>query len=243
MAEDEIRKHGKIVYETLTKNEKGWQHKLKDILVEILIIVFAVSVSIWFHNWSESLKDRKQEKEFLIGLKEDVRADLNEMKGDSAAYQTVLKGALYFQKVGAGRMLSMDSLQHYGWIFFVNARKQSRTSRFEALKSSGKLDIIENKSLLADIISLYQEINPNIAEGDRQFSNYTTNTIGAYLDVHAKLDSNNNITNWLELIRDNQFRMALFRTNSIRDIITAYTMGIRKCEKIIKEIDEQTGKE
>lgn len=240
MAEDEIRKHGKAIYETLTSRKRNWPHKLKDILVEILIIVFAVSVSIWFHNWSEELKDRKLEKEFLVGLRTDLQSDLKEMKGDTAAYHVILNGALYFRKVGAGAALNVDSLKNYIWIFFANVRKQTRTNRFEALKSSGKLDIIEDKVLLANIISLYQEINPTITEGDREFTSYNTNKIGAFIDSHARLDSANNITNWLELLRNTQFRMALFRDNSTREIIRAYEVGINKCNEIILQINSQT---
>jgi molybdopterin converting factor small subunit len=240
MAEDEIRKHSKAVYETLSSRQKNWRHKLQDILVEILIIIFAVSVSIWFHNWSEELKDRKLEKEFLTGLRADLQSDLKEMKGDTAAYHVILNGALYFRRVGAGESLNADSLKNYNWIFFANVRKQARTNRFEALKSSGKLDIIENKALLANIISLYQEINPTITEGDREFTSYNINKIGTLIDSHSKLDTANNITNWLELFRNTQFRMALFRDNSIREIIRAYEEGINKCNEIILQIDSQT---
>jgi len=240
MAEDEIRKHGKAVYEALSSPKKNWQHKLKDILVEILIIVFAVSISIWFHNWSEELKDRKLEREFLAGLRTDLLSDLKEMRGDTAAYHVILNGTLYFRRVGAGEALNADSLKDYNWIFFANVRKQARASRFEALKSSGKLDIIEDKILLANIISLYQEINPTITEGDREFTSYNTDRIGTFIDSHAKLDSANNITNWLDLLRNTQFRMALFRDNSIRENIRAYEVGINKSNEIILQIGSQS---
>lgn len=47
MAEDEIiKKHTRAVYTTIMDKEKKWLHKGKDILLEVLIIVFAVSVSI-----------------------------------------------------------------------------------------------------------------------------------------------------------------------------------------------------
>ena len=240
MAEDEIIKHGKAVYETLSNRKINWKHKLKDILIEVLIMVFAVSISIWFHNWSEELKDRKLEKEFLTGLKADLQSDLNEMKGDTTAYHVILDGSLYFRRVGAGEMLNADSLKNYNWIFFANVRKQTRTNRFEALKSSGKLDIIENKTLLANLINLYQEIYPTIAEGNRLFTSYTTNNIGVFIDSHAKLDTANNITNWLEIFRNTQFRMALFRDNSVKEIIRSYEAAIGKCDEIIKQIDAGT---
>ncbi|HMC87827.1 MAG TPA: hypothetical protein VKI61_20025 [Chitinophagaceae bacterium] len=240
MAEDEIiKKHTQSVYNTWIDPNKKWFHKLKDILQEIIIIVFAVSVSIWFHNWSESHKDQQQEKAFLSGLKTDLQADLQEMKGDSGAYQIVLKGISYFRSVGAGEVLNTDSLKNYYWILFASVHKQSRTSRFEALKGSGKLDIIENKELLGNIISLYQEIYSNISLGNKTFSDYIENRIGPLIDTHAKLDTANNIVNWQDILRNSEFRMGIFRANTVAQNIQAYSLGINKCGEIIKQIDKE----
>jgi hypothetical protein len=239
MAEDEIIKHSKALYDTLGSKDKTWKHKLKEILVEILIIIFAVSVSIWFHNWSESLKDRKQEKEFLTGLKTDLQSDLKEMKGDTAAYQIILKGLSYFRKVGAGNTLSTDSLNNYYWILFATVHKQSRTSRFEALKSSGKLDIIENKKLLENTINLCQEIYPTIASGNNAFTNYIENRVGSLIDTRAKLDTANNIINLRDILRTTEFRMGIYRGNIISGNIQSYILAINKCNEIINQIDEE----
>jgi hypothetical protein len=239
MAEDEIIKHTKAVYDAMTNHKKSWKHKLKEILVEIIIIVFAVSVSIWFHNWSESLKDHKQEMEFLKGLKTDLQADLKEMKGDTAAYQIILEGVSYFRKVGAGATLSADSLKNYYWILFVTVHKQSRTSRFEALKGSGKLDIIENKKLLENTISLYQEIYPTITSGNNAFTDYIENRIGSLIDTHAKLDTANNIINLQDILRTTEFRMGIYRGNIIFQNIQAYIVAINKCNEMINQIDEE----
>src|SRR5580698_256896 len=118
MAEDEIIKHTKAVYETFHDQQKSWKHKLKEILLEILIIVFAVTVSIWFHNWSESMNDRKAEKEFLKGLEYDIQADLKEMTNDRASLQKELAGIHYFERIGGGETLVKDSLNRYVWVFF-----------------------------------------------------------------------------------------------------------------------------
>src|ERR1700712_2300650 len=86
MAEQEIIKHTKTIVELTTDRKKNWRHRIKEITGEILIIVFAVSISIWFHNWSDSWKDRTEERDFLEGLKTDLQADMKEMTGDSASY-------------------------------------------------------------------------------------------------------------------------------------------------------------
>jgi hypothetical protein len=35
MVKDEIIKHGKALYKTLSRRNKNWKHKIKDILVEV----------------------------------------------------------------------------------------------------------------------------------------------------------------------------------------------------------------
>ena len=102
MADQEIIKHVKKAITVSRDHTKKWQHKLLEILLEIGIIVFAVSLSIWLHNWSESLKDRDEEREFLTGLKQDLQADIKEMTSDRHAFEVVLHGARYFRRIGAG---------------------------------------------------------------------------------------------------------------------------------------------
>jgi uncharacterized membrane protein len=62
MAEHEIIKHTEKAFKILKSSEMSLRNKLADILTEILIIVFAVSVSIWLSNWSERRHDRKETK-------------------------------------------------------------------------------------------------------------------------------------------------------------------------------------
>ena len=63
MAEQEIRKNFKKIV-TITKDKKkGIWHKLEEIAIEIAIVVFAVSVTIWFHSWSEHRHQQKEVKE------------------------------------------------------------------------------------------------------------------------------------------------------------------------------------
>ena len=84
MSENEIVKHVEAAYKVANDPEKNWLHKLKEILIEIFIIVFAVTLSIWFHNWSDSLHEHKEEREFLRGLKTDLQAFVYEFENGSS---------------------------------------------------------------------------------------------------------------------------------------------------------------
>ena len=78
MAEQEIVKHTKKVYKIWNSKEHGFWFKLKEFLIEISIIVFAVSLSIWLHERSEHATQQQEVKEFLTGLRQDLLSDIME---------------------------------------------------------------------------------------------------------------------------------------------------------------------
>jgi hypothetical protein len=239
MAEDEIiKKHTRAVYSTLMDKEKKWLHKLKDIFLEVLIIVFAVTVSIWFHNWSEERKDKKEEKEFYIGLKEDLKADTKEMLNDRAVFNQVLQHNIYLGKIKKTDKVNADSLMQFSSIFFTQGQINPRISRFEALKGSGKLDIIENKKQLLDIIELYQKIFPNIFRANQAFNSLNTSRITPYLGDIVQVDTTGFFTNFQAVLSTSKMRLMMMELQGdVANNIAAYTNGINKSNEIIKQID------
>src|SRR4051812_34516056 len=86
MAEQEVIKHTKKIYKVWNSKEHSFWQKLKEFLLEVFIIVFAVSLSIWFHNRSEHANQQEDVKQFLLGLKSDLKSDLAEMQDDKGSY-------------------------------------------------------------------------------------------------------------------------------------------------------------
>ena len=71
MAEQEVIKHTKKVYKIWGSKEHSFRQKVKEFFVEVFIIVFVITLSIWFHNRSEHSKEQEEVKHFLLGLKSD----------------------------------------------------------------------------------------------------------------------------------------------------------------------------
>ena len=241
MAEQEIIKHAKAILELTTDRKKPWQHRVKEVIGEILIIVFAVSISIWFHNWSDSWKDRKEERDFLKGLKMDLQADMKEMIGDRASYALGLKGVIYFEKVGAGMPLDEDSLRAYEGIFLGGRDIQisPRVSQFEALKGSGRLGIVRNKELLIHITDLYTKDFPQINRINLYFNKLLGENFIPFVTSHLQLDIAGHGTNWKEILRTSQMRLLVKLGEGAESCVYDYTAGIDKCQMIIREIDKE----
>jgi hypothetical protein len=239
MADQEIIKHTKAIVELSTDRKKPWQHRVKGIIGEILIIVFAVSISIWFHNWSESWKDQNEEREFLKGLKADLQADMKEMSSDSASYALELKGIGYFEKVGAGMTLDMDSLRTYEGVFYDDIQISPRVSRFEALKGSGRLNIIRDRELLIHITDLYTKDFPQINRINSYFIKLRWENFIPFVTSHLQVDAAGQGTNWTEILRTSQMRQLVKLGEGAKNCVYDYTRGINKCQLIIGEINQE----
>jgi hypothetical protein len=238
MAEQEVIKHAKKTYAILKSSENGWKHKLLDIIIEILIIVFAVSVSIWLHNWSEKSSDDKEEKEFFIGLKKDLENDLINMKSSKTFYENTLVGIHYFLANGDGKRLNRDSINKYSDIFFNSTDLDPHIGRYEGLKSSGKFKIIENKELLNNIINLHEALIRRIQELNDKYYRHNEK-LEPVIFQNTRLAPNGQIENASMVISRSDFKILLSINGGIisNNIIRAHEEGINKCNEIIKQID------
>ena len=171
MAEQEVIKHTEKVFSIIKDEHHGLWHKVRELLVEVFIIVFAVSVSIWLHNWSEHRHEQKEVKEFLLGMREDMKSDLGEISSDSVSYVQTAWIMGYIVRNPLGSILSRDTLR-LGVSRLINeTRFNPNIGRYEGFKSAGKLGLIEHSKLQNAILDLYQEDIPNLLLSENSFIN------------------------------------------------------------------------
>ena len=239
MAEDEIIKHTKKTFAILKSSEHGWKHKLKETVVEILIIVFAVTLSIWLHNASEQQHNRAEEKEFLKGLKEDLEVNITHISNSQLFYQNTIKGYRYFFAIANGLPLNEDSIKTYSGIFFSSTDLDPHIGRYEGLKSSGRFSIIENKDLLNNIITLHESTIQRIKELNDKYYRHNEK-LESLVAENTQLGKNGQITNAAEIVSRSDFKILLQVNAAIiaNNILFANQAGITKCKEIINQINE-----
>jgi hypothetical protein len=169
MAEQEVIKHTEKVLGIIKSEQQGFWHKTRELLTEILIIVFAVSISIWLHNWSEHRHEQREVKEFLLGLREDLKSDLTEIGNDSISYARTTWIMNYVVRNPAGSILSRDSLRLGIERIINDTRLNPNIGRYEGFKSAGKLGQIEDPKLQNAIVDFYQEDVPNLLLSENTF--------------------------------------------------------------------------
>jgi len=232
---DLVKKHGKkaLGMEEHGYSKQTWRQRLPDILLEIGIIVFAITLSIQLHNWHEHSLDREQERRFLAGLRTDLKSDLNELRLDSLAYVQLLQGYHYFRTL-TPQTMNADSIHKYQWTLYNSTNLLPNTSRFEGLKSSGKLGVIEDEDLLNDILDNYQELIPGLVRMTLGFTNYKEQNIQRYLDEHLQASSNN----FLAVMQSDPMLNYLNKDVDVHEIVNRYHLVLQQNRKIITHINE-----
>src|ERR1700761_8991545 len=166
MSEEKIIKHTENAAKALLK-KGNWLHKLKEFLFEIFIIVIAVSITLWFHNWNDQLHERRLAKDFLIGIREDLKQTVAEMDTNRVRYQHTLD---YYNTIWP-QMQANKVDKHYMDSLSGNLTNMIGfafdNSRYESFKSAGNLRLIEDRPLLQDLTRMYTVTLPDRMESDR----------------------------------------------------------------------------
>ena len=237
MAEEEVIKHTKKIYKIWNTREHGFWHKTKDFLIEIFIIVFSISISIWLHDKSEHSHQQKEVKEFLLGLREDLLADIHEMSDDKKSYLNQDKIFNYIASVKLNQSLSVDTLNKYEKFLYNTTRLQQNNGRFEGFKASGKTGFIEDKKLQNDIMDLYQENIPELLSSSDAYIHRKNEWFDFLIKNKRNItDSTTNIQTIL--LTDEAQNLCGFLANT-SETITRYNLCINKMKTIVTEIENK----
>jgi hypothetical protein len=239
MAEQEVIKHTKKVFGLWKTNNPAW-HKISEFILEIFIIVFAITVSIYFHDRSELNHQRHETKEFLLGLKQDLLTDIEEMNQDKSSFMTSGKAFTYITRRKLNEPLDPDTIRKYSsWIFNTTGLVPN-SGRFEGFKSAGKMGTIENKELQNNIMDLYQENIPNLINSTN-FYTIKKQGLFEYVALNRKrlTDSTTNLVSVLST--DPAYNICTSLT-FVQEIIVRYDTCINKMNMIIRDISKAYNK-
>jgi hypothetical protein len=210
--------------------------KLKEIVIEIFIIVFAVTLSIWFHNWSDHRHEQKEAIEFLRGLKDDLNEDIKLIETNKNIV-TRLDSNFHFilalKKPGADTITDTVIAPHLA--FFLRVTRPN-IGRYEGFKSSGKIGTIENDSLKEDILAYYHQTMPHLAYGEDYVNSLQTKILDLLIDSNDKMSVRDFVMSGK---MKSLFNLGIhnFEVN-----IEDYGKLIKQAQKIIAEIDQELKK-
>ena len=236
MAEQEIAQHGKKVIKLLGGNEHGILGKLRELGIEIVAIVFAVSISIWFHGLSEHRHDQQQVHTFLIGLKHDIQRDLVELRSTEKFYREADANYAYLSSLDPHGSAEPGKFEAAYQLANANAFFSAERTRFDGFQTSGKLTLIENEELLNSVLVLYQKdaLHIQYSEG---FWGSGQEKLRSYLDEGT--DQGGDFATRYKLLTAPKGKKLLKNLMTSQEHYKRYQAYIEQGSAIIKMIDKE----
>ncbi len=227
--QEELIKHTQKIKKEMNNKKHTVSHKIKEIALEVGIIVFAVSLSIYLHDWSEKRHQNHEANEFLTDLKTDLKNDILELEGEIKELKTNIAQFEFLKKI---TIENYDKFENEGKIYLklMPTYQKSNDGNFEGFKSSGKIGYIENKQLKLKILQYYQVNNRKVRDVEQY-----------YLKQMEKIGdlSNNSFSSkdfYLSTVTKANLDFVVQYGNN--DIVF-YNETIKLAREIIKNIDEQ----
>ena len=123
---------------------------------EIALVMIGILLALQVNNWNEFQKDRKIEKEALVGLVENLKLNINQTEHKIARIQDANKsGQIIFAAIKNSNH-TVDTLgKHFHEALLNHANLLLTIGAYEALKNIG-FEIIRNEILKKEIVNLHE---------------------------------------------------------------------------------------
>lgn len=234
--DQDIAKHTKRTIQILGSREHGIVHKLREMALEVITIVFAVTLSIWLHGVSEHRHQQQEVRTFLLGLKQDLKADVERLDFLSGAYRSYDANFAYLASVEPGPLADVEKFKAAYAKAHENAFFLPTSSRYEGFKSSGKLTNIEDDQLLNDILNLYQDLRPQIQFSEGGWKR-RHDLLRAYLE-QQELDHGDDLAQRHQFVTAPKGKRILNRLGASPQLYERYEVYQGVARRVIAAIDK-----
>jgi Family of unknown function (DUF6090) len=235
--EHEIQGHAKKVYKVWNNPKKSIWEKIKDIAIEVGIIVFAITVSIWFHNMSEKGHKKEEVNVFLAGLKKDISDDIAQCKNCLAFFHNrdTFFNTVINNPSSINEIVVKDSTTLVNKLF-TNVWLVPTDSRYEGFKFSGKMENIENDSLKYQILSYYQAYISRLKFSENSWRSNQSKLL-TYWGENI-IENEKGGDNGLEILKNHQARYLCKQLMPYTQLFDRYQAVIEQGKSIIKQIED-----
>jgi hypothetical protein len=210
-----------------------------DLLVQMVAIFVSITLSFAVNQCQENRKNRETERFYLRQILADLKEDLVELEKDRASYAHLLQGYVYFQKYDHLANSRPDSLQALSPIFFTEVSPNINNLGFETLRNLGKLDVVSNQDILAQLTKIHQEELPTLKAGIDYYLAIRRGLLVPYLADQLKYGPKQQNGNYAELLKSTKFRVLLSLGMTCDPIEKQYASLIAHFQTLQKMIEQE----
>ena len=210
--------------------------KWKYLISEVLLIVIAINIGLWFNNLNDNRKERNLEskilQEFLVSLNSDKEDILSNIKTHNKGIESCIR--LLKNKTKDIDTLKNDLGWSYSWTYLI-----ADLSSYESLKSIG-FQLIKNDEIRHGITKLYNVDYRTITEAENNHKRIC-NLFDEKISAIYSIENNKTIFREPIYITINNLKIKLINLqNSHTNMKNTYEVEVlSKIEDLISKINKE----
>lgn len=107
---------------------------------EILLVVIGILIALQVNNWNQARLDKKQVKQYLISMTEDIKSDILEYDQNIRSYEKQIEYNSQILMNDDYQILEADSIINLLWGYWNLNRTSSQT--YQKIKSTGQTETL-----------------------------------------------------------------------------------------------------
>jgi len=163
---------------------------LKYAIGEIILVVIGILIAVKINNWNTQQSNKKEERFYLQKLKRNIEQDTIYLNFRKKNINIALEQLDSLRIEINSKELVEFSNPNLIFSLLGVYRFTPETSTFDNLTSSGKLDILNNQTLVDSLFVYYNDLNNYTKQRNEGLDTYTRNTIAPYLMAFDRIDIN-----------------------------------------------------
>ncbi len=201
------------------------------------MVIIGISIAFSLNNWNELRKEEALEKRYLESFVSDLRLDAENLGNAIDTCQYFLKQNRSLTTAIVRGDYENDSMFFYVVSLYALTQFTPQNNTYETLKSSGRLELINNFALSRRITTYYNQHYRSIRLLDELIMDNRTNQIIPYIARNVRFTGRPIIQD-KAFLRDNLFvNLAFTSRNLLNSQVTVYAEAKAEADSLLVLID------
>ena len=203
-----------------------------DHTANLLVVILGISIAFYLESYKSETDNSRQEKNYLSSLVDDLDTDIQSIELLVKGNERIINSLLSLSNASVG----MESLSDSGLVNSVfaiqyNPSFSPQRTTYESLKTSGKMDLIDDFELRNQIVSVYEQNYRSTQEFDIALSEHIRDFVKPFYMDNIKFEGRYKMND--EFLTKNEFRNIIF---SYRYLFIAKNDQYKKVKDRVVEI-------
>ena len=155
------------------------------LFLEFVIVVAGITLSFWVQDLRQAKRDRAEETRYLVGLQRDLQTDRETLTKTMGVCDKLIDQIDHTFDAAPEAELTNESIDRAMDALLTYSSFASSRATYRELQQTGASKLIRDKSLLGEVIGLYERTHANADEWDLINRSYVLDRMFPYLDEHG----------------------------------------------------------